>query len=114
MAMVLHYTHTLWDAVSVGDMVMDGFVLFPRTFPNNCDVCTGGDLPHKSHLLPTECPCVHESRESSENVATLCSTVDNAGPHLLEIYWKPLSWGHLAIMDKIVGPIGVYYRGVPL
>ena len=24
MAMVLHYTHTLWNAVSAGDMGMDG------------------------------------------------------------------------------------------
>ena len=24
MAMALHYTHTLWNAVSAGDMVMDG------------------------------------------------------------------------------------------
>ena len=24
MASVLHYTHTLWSAVSAGDMVMDG------------------------------------------------------------------------------------------
>ena len=24
MTMALHYTHTLWNAVGVGDMVMDG------------------------------------------------------------------------------------------
>ena len=46
MAMALHCTHTLWNAVSAGDMVMDGLVLFPGTFPNNCDVLSGGDLPH--------------------------------------------------------------------
>ena len=28
---------------------------------DNCDVLSGGDLPQKSHHLPTECPCVHES-----------------------------------------------------
>ena len=38
------------------------------TFPNNCDVLSGGDLPHKSHLLPTECPCVHESDCSVYNM----------------------------------------------
>ena len=31
-AMALHYTHTLWNAVSAGDMVMDG----PCTFSWNC------------------------------------------------------------------------------
>ena len=68
MAMALHYTHTLCSAVSAGDMVMDGLVLFPGTFPNNCDVHSGGDLPHKSHLLPPECPCVHESDCSVHNM----------------------------------------------
>ena len=67
MAMALHYTHTLWNAVSAGDMVMDGLVLFPGTVPNNCAVLSGDDLPHKSHLLPTECPCVHESDCSVHN-----------------------------------------------
>ena len=33
---------------------------------------------------------------------------------LLEIYRKPLSSGHLAITDKMLGPNGVRYRGVPL
>ena len=39
---------------------------------------------------------------------------DYAVPRLLEIYRKPLSWGHLAIRDKILVPNGVHYRGVPL
>ena len=34
----------LWNAVSAGDMVMDGPVLFPGTLPNNCDVLACGDL----------------------------------------------------------------------
>ena len=61
MAMVLHYIHTPLNALSAGDMVMDGLVLFSRTVPNNYDVLSGGDLPCKSYLLPTKCPCVHES-----------------------------------------------------
>ena len=36
-------------------------ILFLETFSNNCDVPPGGDLPHKNHLLSTECPCVYES-----------------------------------------------------
>ena len=44
-----------------------GLVLFPGTLSNNCDVFSGGDLPHKSHLLPTECPGVHESDSSVHN-----------------------------------------------
>ena len=34
MTMALHYTriYTLWNAVSAGDMVMDGFILFLETF----------------------------------------------------------------------------------
>ena len=35
-------------------------------------------------------------------------------PNLPEIYWKPLSCGLLAILDRIVGPHGVCYRGVSL
>ena len=51
MAMALHYTHTLCNAVSAGDMVMDGSypILFPGTFPNNCDVLSGSDLPPPPH-----------------------------------------------------------------
>ena len=33
-------------------------------------------------------------------------------PRLLEIYRKPLSWGHLAIRDKMLVPSGVRYAGV--
>ena len=61
MAMALHYTLTDWNAVSAGDMVLMGLILFSGTLPNNCDVLSCGDLPHKSHLLSTECTCVHES-----------------------------------------------------
>ena len=50
-----------------GYSFIDGFVLFPGTFPNNCDVLSGGDLSHKSHLLPTECHCVHESACCAHN-----------------------------------------------
>ena len=71
-ATALHCTHTLWNAVSAGDMVMDGLVLFPGTLPNNCDVLSGGDLSHKSYLLPTECPCVHES-DYSVHCTTECT-----------------------------------------
>ena len=52
-----------------------------------------------------------------ENAATfsLCTQqLDYAVPHLPEIYRKPLSWGHLAITDKMLVPEGVRYRGVPL
>ena len=66
MAMALHYIHTLWNAVSVGDMVTDG-LLFPGTLSNSCDVYSGGDLPRKSHLLSTECPSIHESDCSVHN-----------------------------------------------
>ena len=75
-AMVLHYTHTLLNAVSVGDMVMVGSCTISWNFPNNCDVLSGSDLPHKSHLLPTECPCVYESDCSVHNT-TECTL-----PHL--------------------------------
>ena len=40
--------------------------------------------------------------------------LDYAVPHLLEIYRKSLSWGHLAIRNKMLVPNGVHYRGVPL
>ena len=40
----------------LGTWLWMGLVLYPGTFPNNCDVLSGGDLPHKSHLLSTECP----------------------------------------------------------
>ena len=59
-SMVLHDTFTLWNAV-LGTWLWMGLVLYSGTLPNNCDVLSGGDLSHKSHLLPTECPCVHES-----------------------------------------------------
>ena len=35
-------------------------------------------------------------------------------PRLPKIDRKPLSWGHLAITDKMLVPKGVHYRGVPL
>ena len=41
-----------------------GLVLFPGAFPNNCDVLSSGNLPHKSYLHPTEFPCIHESDDS--------------------------------------------------
>ena len=55
------YSYTLKCKQVLGTWLWMGLVLFAGTFPNNCDVLSGGDLPHKSHLLPTECPCVHES-----------------------------------------------------
>ena len=64
MAMALRSTHTLWNAASAGNM---GLVLFSGTVSNHCDVLSCGDLPHKSHLLSTECPCVHESDCSVHN-----------------------------------------------
>ena len=56
MAMALHHTHTLWNAVSAGY----GWILYYslELFHN---VLPGGELPHKSYLLPTECTCIHES-----------------------------------------------------
>ena len=39
---------------------------------------------------------------------------DYAVARLPEMYRKPLSWGHLAIADKMLVPNGVRYRGVPL
>ena len=54
-----------------------GLVLFSRTLSNNCDVLSDSDLPHKSHLLPTECPCVHES-DSSVHILAECVL-----PHVL-------------------------------
>ena len=53
-----HYTHTLWNAASAGDM---GIVLGLGICSNNLVVLSGGDLPHKSNFLCIECPCVHES-----------------------------------------------------
>ena len=44
-----------------------GLVLFPGTLPNNCAVLSGGDLPYKSHLLPTECPSICESDRGVHN-----------------------------------------------
>ena len=44
----------------------------------------------------------------------MCSTAQLRIPRLPEIYQKPLRSGHLIIMDKILGPKGVRYRGVPL
>ena len=38
MAMALHYTHTLWNAVSAGDMVMDGSCTI--SFPITVMTCT--------------------------------------------------------------------------
>ena len=46
-------------------------------------------------------------QQRKENTATLCSTVQLHIPCLPEIYRKPLSWGHLAITDKILAPNGV-------
>ena len=63
MAMALHYIHTLWNAVSAGDVVMDGCCTI------YCDVLSGGDLPHKGHLLTAECPCIHESDCSLHNTS---------------------------------------------
>ena len=37
------------------------------TVSNNCALLSGGDFPHKSLFLSTECPCVHES-DCSVNV----------------------------------------------
>ena len=45
----------------LGTWVWMGLVLFSGTLPNNYDVVSGSDLPHKSHLLSTECSCVYES-----------------------------------------------------
>ena len=42
------------------------------------------------------------------------STAQLGVPRQPEIYWKPLSLGHLAITDKILVPNGVRYRGVSL
>ena len=56
MAMALHHTHTLWNAVSAGY----GWVLY-YSLELFHDVLSGGELPHKSYLLPTECTCVLES-----------------------------------------------------
>ena len=48
-------------------MVMDGSSIISWTFHNNCDVLSGGNLPHKSHILPTECPCIHKPDYSLHN-----------------------------------------------
>ena len=75
MAMALHCIHTPWNVVGAGAMVMDGLVLFPGTFSNNSNVhCDSDlrDLPHQSHILPTECPCVHES-DCSVHCMTKCT-----------------------------------------
>ena len=45
---------------------------------------------------------------------TYAQQPDYAVPHLPEIYQKPLSQGHLAITDKMLGPNGVRHRGVSL
>ena len=50
----------LWMAVVL-------LALFPGTVPNNCNVLSGGDLPHKSHFLSTDCSCIHESDGSVHN-----------------------------------------------
>ena len=82
MAMALHYIHTLCSAVSAGTWLWMGLVLFHGTFPNNCDVLSGGDLPHKSHLLPSECSCVHESDCSVHNKIVVYTTRLNENFHM--------------------------------
>ena len=56
----------------LGTWLWMGLVLFLGALSNNCDVLSCGDLPHKSHLLPTECPCVHES-DCSVHSTTECT-----------------------------------------
>ena len=64
MAMALHYTHTLRNAVSAW-MVLYYFL---ELFSNNCYTLFGSDLTHKSHLLSTESNCVDESDYSVHNM----------------------------------------------
>ena len=73
--MALHCTPTLWNAVSAGDMAVGGpCTISWNCFQYNCLVLSGSDLPHKSHLLPTERSCVHESDCSVHNT-TECTLV---------------------------------------
>ena len=58
----------------LGTWLWMGLVLFPGTVPNNCLVLSGSYLPHKSHLLPTERSCVHESDCGVHNM-TECTLV---------------------------------------
>ena len=44
----------------------------------------------------------------------LCSTTSYAIPCRLQIYQKPLSWGHIALKDKMLVPNGGCYREVLL
>lgn len=59
-----------------------GLVLFPGTFPNNCDVLSS--LPHKSHALVSSplsaSACVHESNCSLHDrieCIYLCTYIEN-------------------------------------
>ena len=61
-----------------------------------------------SHSTIRSLSCQCTARESSENIATLCSTawLRSTTP-TGNIYRKPLSSGHLAMRDKMLVPNGV-------
>ena len=52
----------------LGTWLWMAIILFSGTRPDNCDVLSGGHLPHKSHLLSAECTCVHESDSSAYTI----------------------------------------------
>ena len=64
MDMALHCNHTLWNAVSAGDMVMDGSYTISWTVIHFLVV-----IFHIRAISPsTKCSCVHESDGSVYNV----------------------------------------------
>jgi len=65
-----------------------GLVFSPWTGPNHCTILSGGDLPHKSYLLPTECSCVTESGYGVHNTFEYT---------LAHVYWEWSNW--LSICD---------------
>ena len=78
MAMALHYTHTLdlecskcWGH-GYGCVLYYFLELFPITVMY---FLHGDNLSHKSHLLPTECPCVHESDYGVHDMTECRSTL---------------------------------------
>ena len=59
-------------------------------------------------------PAYVQQKKAQKTQPCCTQQPDYAVPRLPEIYRKPLSWGHLARVDKMLVPKGVRYREVPL
>ena len=80
----------------LGTWLWMGLLPLPGTSPNDCNVLSSSGLPHNSHFLSTECPCVHESDCCVHNTTecTLHMNIEN------EVYNKNVL--------KLVFVIGCY------